>query len=312
MRGPISRRAGLLGAAAVVSACGLSQVGSLLPGSTDGGSARDGQTPRTDGGESDATLDAPRDDAPLHTTGDAPSNDAPNHDGSAMDAGPDSGCPVTSGPTMVSVGAFCVDSTEVTQAQYGQFVEAGVSAATQPTFCSWNTSYTPTGQWPPSATTLDVPVTSVDWCDAYAYCAWAGKRMCGQIGGGPVAPSVDNDAGASQWLYACTHDGQFVYPYGNTYGPTTCNGIDANGGAQTVEASDAFPACVGGYPGIYDMSGNVREWEDSCSGMTGQNDMCNERGGSVNNGQGNLMCATPQINPRSDQNDHLGIRCCAP
>jgi hypothetical protein len=30
------------------------------------------------------------------------------------------------------------------------------------------------------------PITNVDWCDAYAYCAGIGKRLCGKIGGGTL------------------------------------------------------------------------------------------------------------------------------
>ena len=285
-------------------------MGSADVGPGEVGPPSDSGSVRADAADGDApsTEDA--------VASDAPASDASSHDSETADhateAGREGGCPGTSGSPMVSVGAFCIDSTEVTQAEYGQFLEAGTTPDAQTALCAWNTSYTPTGQWPPTGATLDVPVTSVNWCDAHAFCAWAGKRMCGQIGGGPVAPSDDNDAGLSQWFYACSHNGQFVYPYGNTYGPTTCNGGSANGGNQIVDAVGSFTGCVGGFPGIYDMRGNVREWEDSCNAMTGMTDMCNERGGSVNDGQGNLTCAAPDIAPRTDANAHLGIRCCAP
>ncbi len=321
MRAPMGRHAWLVGVVAIIAACGLSQLGEAPPGPADAGGALDGSIDSGDVGLGDtgspdsgsATHDAGGGDAP--STKDAAGNDAPAQDSETADdaaeAGHEGGCPGTSGSPMVSLGAFCIDSTEATQAQYALFLEAG-AAPQVPPFCSWNTSYTPTGQWPPTAATLDVPVTSVDWCDAYAFCAWAGKRMCGRIGGGPVDPSLDTDAGASQWFYACSHDGQLVYPYGNTYGPVTCNGGDANGGNQIVDPVGSFTACIGGFAGVYDMSGNVREWEDSCSGMTGANDMCNERGGSVNDGAGNLTCAAPDIAARTDSNSHLGIRCCGP
>jgi sulfatase modifying factor 1 len=297
-------------AAMAGGACGLSTIGEL-GGGPEGGAdgAPDGWATNLDAGDAPPPSDArPENDG--HDDGQGGPGDA-LADGTA-ESGGDAGCPGTSGPPMISVGAFCIDSTEVTQAHYAEFIAADAGTGRQPSFCSWNNSYTPTGQWPSTATTINNPVTSVNWCDAYAYCAWAGKRMCGQIGGGPVAPNAGSDAGASQWVHACSHDGTLVYPYGNTYGMTTCNGIDANAGMQIVSAVGTFPNCVGGYPAIYDMSGNVREWEDSCSGMAGQNDMCNERGGSVNFGAANLACAAQNLAPRTDSNVHLGIRCCAP
>jgi formylglycine-generating enzyme required for sulfatase activity len=222
-------------------------------------------------------------------------------------------CPhSTQGPLMVSVGKFCIDSTEVTKAQYQQFLSAGYRLSSQPSYCAWNQSYVPTGQWPPTAMTDAQPVTSVDWCDAHAYCTWAGKRLCGQIGGGPVSPSNAYNPAADQWFFSCSEDGQRAYPYGNTYGATTCNGNGANGGAQIVEAVKSFPKCVGGFPGIFDMSGNVREWEDSCDGAGGANDPCNQRGGSVNLGADQLTCAADDLEARNSSNDHLGFRCCAP
>jgi formylglycine-generating enzyme required for sulfatase activity len=258
------------------------------------------------------------------TSHDAEGPDAPGLDASGSDSSsaPDApivapdgavACPNAHDPPMVPVGSFCIDVTEVTQSQYQQFLASIPLTGTQPAICLWNLSFVPSGQWPPTMQTDDVPVTSVDWCDARAYCAWAGKRLCGQIGGGSLPTASVNVAAESQWYFACSHDddGQHVFPYGNTYGPNTCNGGDANGGVQLVEAASAFPACIGGYPSLYDMSGNVREWEDACMGTAGAMDQCNQRGGSVNDGAGQLTCSTTDLQPRNSSNDHLGFRCCS-
>src|SRR5688572_19333200 len=48
------------------------------------------------------------------------------------------------GPTMVDAGSFCIDTTEVTQGQYFEFLTAKAGVTTgQPSVCSWNTSYAP-------------------------------------------------------------------------------------------------------------------------------------------------------------------------
>src|ERR1017187_3599817 len=87
-----------------------------LDGSTDGGKKQDGtfnDALRIDAG---ADHSHPRDGGP---------EDTGPRDTSA-DAG--GGCPGTGGPIAVPAGSFCIDSTEVTNAQYAKFVEAGVDA----------------------------------------------------------------------------------------------------------------------------------------------------------------------------------------
>jgi sulfatase modifying factor 1 len=290
------RRAGawiVIGAAAVPAACGLPKSGdgpTSLEVAPDGSPGPDDADEDAQGGDGSAVTDAPDDDGTTSST-----------------------CPGAQGPAMVDVGGYCVDSTEVTQAQYLLFVNAEVSLGSQPVYCMQNGTWVPSGQWPPSgAGTL--PVTSVTWCDALGYCAWAGKRLCGKIGGGSADPVAVNVAASDQWFSACSHagDGQHAYPYGNTYGGTTCNGIDANAGDQIVEPVGSFTGCVGGYAGLLDMSGNVREWEDSCGAMLGPDDLCNQRGGSVNSNQPGLACNAANLGTRNSSNDHLGFRCCAP
>ena len=60
-------------------------------------------------------------------------------------------------------------------------VATGPSTAGQPSFCAWNTDFTPSAAWPPAPTQANHPVVWVDWCDAFAYCAGAGKRLCGPL-----------------------------------------------------------------------------------------------------------------------------------
>lgn len=101
--------------------------------------------------------------------------------GSNSEGGPS--CKGDHGPAPVDVGTYCVDSTEVTGRQYLEFLAAKAGDTSgQPVDCSWNTTFEPAADIDPN----EYPVAFVDWCDALAYCTWAGKRLCGKIGGGPL------------------------------------------------------------------------------------------------------------------------------
>jgi formylglycine-generating enzyme required for sulfatase activity len=212
-------------------------------------------------------------------------------------------------PAGSSVAFFCVDATEVTNGQYAQFLAANVPTSAQDPWCAWNTSYTPPRGWPPAAGKDDYPVVYTWWCDAYAYCKWAGKRLCGGIGGGPSSFNGYADATQSEWYAACSAGGTRAYPYGNTYSASACN---ASLGSAAV-ASGTEPACEGGYPGLFDMSGNVDEWEDSCNGQTGVNDACRLRGGSYGFSDPNVVrCDYDNYVNRDDGSPNVGFRCCGP
>lgn len=88
------------------------------------------------GGTTDASLDAGAFDA---TTESGPPKDGATPDGgSPGDADASSRCAALHGPSMVLVPqGYCIDSTEVTNSQYREFVlEADVNAQTGA--CAWN------------------------------------------------------------------------------------------------------------------------------------------------------------------------------
>jgi formylglycine-generating enzyme len=214
---------------------------------------------------------------------------------------------------------YCIDSTEVTNAQYLRFLAAkGSDTSGQDEWCSWNSTYTPVSGWPAVGKAGD-PVVSVNWCDAYAYCKWAGKRLCGKIGGGPNSYADYTDATKSEWFNACSAGGTQRYPYGSTYDGAACVGADYDGTTGYQSGSDlAHP--VGGATGchgtispfdsIHDFSGNVWEWEDSCSGTTGTNDQCRLRGGSFVSVVTYLACGYDYYGSREDAYEVIGFRCC--
>lgn len=217
---------------------------------------------------------------------------------------------------------YCIDSTEVTNYQYLRFLQAKTSAdggtdtSGQDAWCSWNTSYEPEGMACvahfDAYVRPDHPVVCVDWCDAYAYCKWAGKHLCGKIGGGANAYADPADPTKSQWFNACSKGGTLTYPYGGTYSGLVCNGSD-NGGAVTVPVGSKA-TCEGGYAGLFDLSGNVSEWEDSCNGTAGPDDACRLRGGSFRYGLlvSSLRCDDAgTINRSISYNPEFGFRCCA-
>lgn len=203
------------------------------------------------------------------------------------------------GPTMVKVGNFYVDSTEVTVAQYQAFVTAkDTDTSGQPGVCSWNASYT-TSRAPDPDTW---PMSYVDWCDAYAYCAWAGKHLCGKIGGGPVAPASALDASQSQWFLACGG------PNGNSH-PNSTSVCNSSGGNDDVAPVGSFAGCEGFYTGLFDLEGNVAEWVDSCDSTdAGAADNCHLLGGSYLDNQS--YCTEQYASPRNDTAHSFGFRCC--
>jgi sulfatase modifying factor 1 len=205
------------------------------------------------------------------------------------------------GPTMVKVGAFYVDSTEVTVAQYQQFLAAkGTDTSGQPSVCAWNTTYYDSSVPLNSATW---PMTNVDWCDALAYCTWAGKHLCGTIGGGPIARADVLTASKSQWYLACGGPGNGTHPNSNP----VCNSSMGFGNLAPVAT---FPNCEGFYAGLFDMEGNAAEWVDSCDSTdAGATDTCHLLGGSYIDGKS--YCTEAFDYPRNTSAQPFGFRCCA-
>jgi formylglycine-generating enzyme len=241
-------------------------------------------------------------------------------------------CPTGKGPIMLvattpNTTSYCIDRTEVTNQQYSVFLASSPNLGAQPAYCSWNTTFVPeqtngecVGSYDPDMSPNN-PVRCIDWCDAKMYCEWAGKRLCGEVKGtGPLAAVDYDNPNRSQWYNACSLQGMNVFPYGNTYQGTACNGLDSIN-VSVIPVTQAT-LCVGGYSGLHDMSGNVAEWEDSCASSNGAQDMCNLRGGSYLDFDAkphSLQCNSVDSQspakvyrvPRSAAAADRGFRCCS-
>jgi sulfatase modifying factor 1 len=222
-------------------------------------------------------------------------------------------CPAGGGPTMVRVTlpggvTFCIDSTEVSDSQFAAFVATKPDVTKQIPACKWKTAFA-------AANVDDLPVIHVDWCDANAFCAWAGKRLCKTLDG--ALPSL-NDAATSksEWHLACSGGGGHAYPYGDIYQPEACMTEGAIRPDPNRRAVGLYPTCVGGFPGIFDLSGGVHEWVDGCDGDTGPNDLCRTEGGSWEHPRTAQTCAYSEAlagyeERNNDTGTDVGFRCCA-
>jgi formylglycine-generating enzyme required for sulfatase activity len=215
-------------------------------------------------------------------------------------------------------GTYGIDATEVTRAQYCAWLETTPSTLSQPSYCAWNDTYEPKASCIQHTEVCqtdceDHPIVCVDWCDAYAYCQSVGKRLCGRIGGGPNDYNALSNSSQSEWYSACVSgSASNAYTYGATYDSQKCNGQDKGVGATLGVAT--LPNCQSGvapYMGIYDLSGNVYEWEDSCNGTSGVNDYCRSRGGCYSSDLVRLRCDDGGASPRYDTSRGTGFRCCS-
>ncbi|WP_394826873.1 formylglycine-generating enzyme family protein [Pendulispora albinea] len=220
---------------------------------------------------------------------------------------------------MARVGDFCIDTTEVTNAQYVPFLQAVTAnprMAEQPAdVCSWNTDFQVASGYPkPADGDPNDPVRGVDWCDAYAFCRWANKRLCGAVGGGS-SPYSNFAQPTDQWYFACSSNGRYAYTYGAGFDEKACNG-DGTGRADAsvvnVAQSTRCHPPASPFASLYDMTGNVLEWEDSCESSAVDSD-CLTRGGWFKSPEpAALACNKNGRRKRTASAEGVGIRCCSP
>jgi hypothetical protein len=150
-----------------------------------------------------------------------------------------------------------------------------------------------------------LPWTSVTFDAATAACARGGKRLC---------------TGA-QWLAACDGGAGRLYPYGNAYDSTFCNGLDFDGLPGGADDDVLLPtgdpslsACVS-LDGTSDLSGNAREWTDDVRGDTGApsfTPIAVTRGGGYDSPRMGLACTFDLSRAAATTRlPTLGFRCCS-
>ena len=213
-------------------------------------------------------------------------------------------------------GSFCMDAVEVTRSAYASFLSTSPGASQVPasaTACQGSGDFAvavvgdcatdPTG-----GDSAADPVACVDWCDAVTFCAWAGKRLCGKIGGGSLTADEYEDPGASAWFRACAAGGQRDYPYGLGYDDAACNAKGLQSGDDWApRIAGTTTGCFDATHRLFDLSGNVEEWEDACT-----DGECRLRGGNYQD----VLPATLACNANLTDDIHTpepwrGFRCCA-
>ncbi|MFQ5645634.1 MAG: formylglycine-generating enzyme family protein [bacterium] len=136
--------------------------------------------------------------------------------------------------------------------------------------------------------------TRFEWYGAKYECEEQGKRLCRE----------------HEWEKACKGPQGYAFPYGNSFKAGVCNTAELEG-SSLVKGNPVKPGtkkeCVSGY-GVYDMSGNKKEWTGRKKITRGQYLVL--RGGSYNSAPKDTRCASRiKAIPFGSKADY-GFRCC--
>jgi len=160
----------------------------------------------------------------------------------------------------VHLEEFWIDKTEVTNAAFTRFVQAtgykttgerpnhpgGIVLVISTAGFSWTPVKGADWQHPSGpSSSIDArpnhPVVQVNWDDAVAYCAWAGKRL-------PTEPEWEKAARGA--------DGR-IYPWGDAWDASQANTLENPKNDVVAVGSYASGASI---YGALDMAGNAWEW----------------------------------------------------
>jgi iron(II)-dependent oxidoreductase len=128
---------------------------------------------------------------------------------------------------MVFLDAYLMDTYEVSNKDYGQFIKA----KGHPAPAYWDD---------PRLNKPQQPVVGVNWEDATAFCEYRGKRL----------PTE------AEWEKAARGPQANLYPWGNDFDSAKANYGKNHDATMPV---DSYPEGAS-YYGLYNMAGNVFEW----------------------------------------------------
>ncbi len=183
--------------------------------------------------------------------------------GSALD------CTSKFGAKMINIdNKFCIDQRPITWSEYKQFYDDTLlTPVVQSKECETNDLNVSNL----NNFALSQPKTrayDLGWCDAKAFCDWAGKRLCGKRGGGGALSgdvkdpnNAFSDPNVSEWMYVCTNAGTTEYLYGNTLS-SKCY----YSGAAVMSKPDCH-GVVTPFSAVFDMHASG-EWLDGTIGQS--------------------------------------------